>query len=66
MLNVEEKGPVPQNGHGLSNGIVNNKDSENTWDELDSAIDNELNSFRSSIFLCSLQGGLSARGPELG
>ena len=44
MLNVEEKGPVPQNGHGLSNGIVNNKDSENTWDELDSAIDNELNS----------------------
>ena len=44
MLNVEEKGPVPQNGHGLSNGIVNNKDSENTWDDLDSAIDNELNS----------------------
>ena len=44
MLNVEEKGPVPQNGHGLCNGIVNNKDSENTWDDLDSAIDNELNS----------------------
>ena len=44
MLNVEEKGPVPQNGHGLSNGIVNDKDSKNTWDDLDSAIDNELNS----------------------
>ena len=42
MHNIEEKGAVSTNGIGLSNGL-SNKETDDTWADLNKAIDNEIN-----------------------
>ena len=42
MHSIEEKGAVSTNGIGLKNGL-SNKDTTDTWADLNNAIDNEIN-----------------------
>ena len=42
MHSIEEKGAVSTNGIGLKNGL-SNKETTDTWADLNNAIDNEIN-----------------------
>ena len=62
MYNVEEKtGSVSQNGLGLNNeAVLGNKETDDTWADLDKAIDQEINGCSDDATENSNQNGLNS------